>query len=152
MSASAEPSGARPRSAGGGSPRASGWSAATIGRGRQRRLHGEDRAPVERLREDPAERGPDRGAERAGSDPERDRPPSVAAQDDEQRQRRGEQERGADPLGDASRRRATPRLSESAHTIEETKKTPSPASASQAGRTRRTNGSSANAPTTTARL
>ena len=47
---------------------------------------------------------------------------------------------------------STPRLSETAHTIDETKKTPSPASASQAGRTRRRNGSSANAPTTTARL
>ena len=32
---------------------------------------------------------------------------------------------------------STPRLSEAAHTIEDTKKTPSPASASQAGRTRR---------------
>ncbi len=41
---------------------------------------------------------------------------------------------------------------DSAHTTDETRKTPSPASASQAGRTCRRNGRSAKAPTTTARL
>ena len=69
-------------------------------RRRQRRLHGEDRAPVERLREDAAQRGPDRGSERCRRRPRARSRAAVSAQDDEQRQRRGEKERGPDPLGD----------------------------------------------------
>ncbi len=66
----------------------------------QRRLDGEDRPPVEGLREDTAESGADRGAERSGADPEGDGTPAVTAQLDEQRQRRAEQEGGADSLRD----------------------------------------------------
>jgi hypothetical protein len=70
-------------------------------RGRsQRRLDGEDRTPVEGLREDAAQGRADCGAQRPCGHPDSHRAPAIAAQDDEQRERDTEEERRADSLGD----------------------------------------------------
>ena len=136
------PRGGPPRRAGGGATRTR-----RRARSARRRLEDEDRAPVEELRQDAAERGPDRGAERAGGRPDRDAAGGRAGERREERERAGEQQRGADPLEAAEddQRRQAPRrrrADEPAKKSEQARRgSPGPTS------TRPTNGTSANAVT-----
>ena len=149
--ASAEPSGIRPGSDGGGSARTAAESAAAIATA----ASGAWTAKIARQSKSSVRIPPSAGPTAV---------PSVPAVTQIAIARRRSPLRTTSTGSEAPSRSAAPipcatrpatsasRLFDRAHPIDATRKTPSPASRSEAGRTRRTKGRSAKAATTTARL
>ena len=119
---------------------------------RERRLHQEDAAPAEQLREEPAERGPGAAPSVPANAQMLHGVLVAAAQSGEHRYRPGERERGAEALHDAARDQHVERGREARTTSEAAANTVSPIPARTWPFTRRSNGKTASAPITIATL